>query len=101
MALELLAVAFWTPIGVFGFWILMTGRRLFGLPKWLKEGWQLRVFGLICALMAGYFSYRAVRDGSYAPDGLIGGYTALVIGALVALYRRQKTRRSEAVGPQP
>ncbi len=51
---------------------------IFGLPKGMKEGWQLRVFGLAYVLMAGYISYRAIRDGSVAADGVVIGYVVLI-----------------------
>jgi hypothetical protein len=100
-ALEVLALALWTPVGVFGLWLVVTGRRLIGFPKWLKEGWQLRVLGLMYVVLGGYFAYRALRDGSFAPDGVFGAYLALILAGLFALYRRQKTRRTETVGPRP
>jgi hypothetical protein len=97
MALELLALAFWIPIGVLGLWLLATGRRtFFGLPKWPKEGWLLRVFGLVYVLLPGYFIYRAIHDASFAPDGVVAGYAVLIGVALVALYRRQMARRAQA-----
>lgn len=100
--LELLALALWIPLGVAGVLLLATGRRtIFGLPKGLKEGWQLRVFGLAYSLMAGYLIYRAIHDGSFSADGLVFGYVALVALVLVAFYRWRKARVTEAAGPQP
>jgi hypothetical protein len=101
MALELLALALWLPLAVLGLWLLVTGQTIFGLPKGLKKSWQLRLLGLAYVLMPGYLSYRAIHDGSYAIDGLVIGYILLVAVVLAALYRRQKARRTEAVGPQP
>ena len=92
--LEVLALALWIPLGVAGVWLLATGRMIFGLPTWLKEGWQLRVFGLACFVMAGYLTYRAIHDGSFSANGLVGGYVGVVALVLVALYRRQKGRNS-------
>jgi hypothetical protein len=94
MAFEVLAVAMWIPLGVFGIWLLVTGRRMiFGLPKGMKEGWQLRVFGLAYVVMAGYVTYRAIHDGTYAADAVVFSYVGLIAVALFALYRRQKARR--------
>jgi hypothetical protein len=90
--LEVLALALWIPLGVAGVWLLATGRMIFGLPKWLKEGWQLRVFGLAYFVMAGYLTYRAIHDGSFSADGVVFGYVALVALVLVAIYRRQKAK---------
>jgi len=99
MALELLALAYWIPLGVFGLWLLATGRRpFFGLAKGLKEGWPLRVFGLVYVVLPGYFMYRAIHDRSYAPDGIVMGYVILIAVVLVGLYRRRKARRAEAAG---
>jgi hypothetical protein len=100
--LELLALALWIPLGVFGLWLLVTGRPMFfELPKGLKEGWQLRVFGLAYLVMAGYLTYRAIHDGSFSADGLVAGYVALVALVLVALYRRRKAGTQQATGPRP
>ena len=94
-ALEGLALALWIPLGVIGLWFLVTGRRIFGLPKGYKDGWLLRVFGLAYVLIAGYVSYRAIHDRTFSADGVVFGYVALVAMALVALYRRRKARRAE------
>ena len=92
--LEVLALALWIPLGVAGVWFLATGRKIFGLPKGLKEGWQLRMSGLAYFVLAGYLVYRAIHDGSYSADGLVAGYVAVVALGLVAIYRRQKGRNS-------
>jgi uncharacterized membrane-anchored protein len=99
--LEVLALALWIPLGVAGVWFLATGRMILGLPKGLKEGWQLRVFGLAYVLMAGYLTYRAIHDGSFSADGLVAGYVPLVALVLVAIYRRQKARTKQATAPRP
>jgi hypothetical protein len=97
MAIEALALVLWIPLGLIGLWLLMTGRKMiYGLPKGLKEGWQLRVFGLAYVLMTGYISYRAIRDGSVAADGVFMGYAVVLAVALVALYRGRKANRAEA-----
>lgn len=95
MALEVLGLALWIPLGVLGLWLLITGRRIHGLPKDLKEGWQLRLFGLAYVGMSVYVSYRAIHDGSYAADGIVMGYVLLIALALYVLYRRRKARRAE------
>ena len=94
VVLEVLALALWIPLGVAGVWLLATGRKILGLPKWLKEGWQLRVFGLAYFVIAGYLTYRAIHDGSFSADGLVAGYVAVVALVLVAIYRRQKARNA-------
>jgi len=97
MAIEALALVLWIPLGLIGLWLLMTGRKMiYGLPKGLKEGWQLRVFGLAYVLMTGYLSYRAIRDGSVAADGVFMSYAVVLAVALVALYRGRKAKRAEA-----
>jgi hypothetical protein len=101
VVLEVLALALWIPLGVAGVWFLATGRKIFGLPKGLKEGWRLRVFGLAYVLMAGYLVYRAIHDGSFSGDGLVAGYVALVALVLVAFYRRRQARTQQATGPRP
>ncbi len=101
VALEVLALALWIPLGVAGVWLLATGRLIFGLPKWLKEGWRLRVFGLAYFVIAGYLTYRAIHDGSFSADGLVAGYVAVVALVLVAFYRRRQARTQQATGPRP
>lgn len=89
----------WIPLGLVGIWFLATGRRMmFGLPKGIAEGWQLRLFGLAYAVIAGYLTYRAIHDGSFSTDGVVFGYVALVALVFVALYRLRKARTSERVG---
>jgi hypothetical protein len=100
MALEVVALALWIPVGVTGLWFFVTGRRIFGLPKGLKEGSMLRVFGLIYFLVAGYVSYLAIHAGSFAADGLVLGYALVVALGLTVLNRWRKARRAEAVGPR-
>jgi hypothetical protein len=97
--LEVLALALWIPLGVAGVWFLATGRMILGLPKGLKEGWQLRVFGLAYFLMAGYLTYRAIHDGSFSADGLVPTAAAVVALVLVALYRRRKAQTKQATAP--
>ena len=94
VVLEVLALALWLPLGVAGVWFLATGRKILGLPKGLKERWQLRVSGLAYFVIAGYLTYRAIHDGSFNADGLVAGYVAVVALGLVAIYRRQKARNS-------
>jgi hypothetical protein len=102
MVLEVLALALWIPLGLVGLWFLVTGRKIiYGLPRGLKEGWQMRVFGLAYTLMTGYISFLAIRDGSVAADGVVIGYVALIGVVLYALYRRQKARRAEAIVSRP
>jgi hypothetical protein len=98
---ELLALVLWIPFGVLGLLLLVTGRRLMGLPKGWKEGWQLRLFGLAYFLMAGYVSYRVIHDGTFSTDGVVFGYVALVALAFAALYRRRKARAREAAAGPP
>jgi hypothetical protein len=95
MALGFLALVLWIPLGVVGVWLLVTGRRIAGRPKGLKEGLQLRIFGLAYVLAAGYVTYRAIHDGSYEVDGLVMGYAVLIVLAMVALYRWRKARQVE------
>jgi hypothetical protein len=93
MAVEVLALALWIPLALLGLWLLVTGRTIFGRPKGLKEGWQVRLFGLAYVVMPGYLFYRAIHDGSYAADGVAAGYAVLIVLAVVALYRWRKGRQ--------
>jgi hypothetical protein len=97
MVFELLALVMYVPLAVAGLWLLVTGRRMiFGLPKGMKEGWQLRAFGAVYVLGSSWVIYRAIHDGTYAADAIVFAYVALFAVAGIFVYRRRKARRAEA-----
>jgi hypothetical protein len=99
MALELLEVGPWLIIAVSGAWLVLTGRRWFlGLPDWPKrEGWPLRIFGLVYCLLAAVIAYWVIR-GPFSPEGILFSYVSLSIATLVAW---RKARTTEASGSRP
>ena len=101
MALELLGLIPSLTMGVLGSALLLTGRRLrFGLPYGIREGWPLRVFGLVYFAAGIYFTSRVVQ-GSSEQDALIGAYVSLALGVFASVGQWRKGRAREAVGPQP
>ena len=101
MVLRLLGLGLWLFLGVVGAWLLFTGRRIiFGLPKGLKEGLPLRLFGLVYLAAAVWLTYRLVQ-GSFAPESIVFAYVSLGIVVLVAAFGyRRKARASAAAGPR-
>ena len=101
MALEvlrLLGLVLWLFVAVAGAWLLLTGRHvIFGLPKGIRDGWPMRMFGLVYFLAGTYFSYRVIQ-GSFTPEGIVFGFVSLVAVVLVAW---RKARIQEATEPRP
>jgi hypothetical protein len=97
MAFQALAFVLWGLVAVFGAWLLVTGRLLFGLPTWAREGWPLRVFGLMLSVAGTVLAYRALQ-GSFSPEGIVFSYVALL---LVVWGAWRKSRSADAAGPQP
>ncbi len=92
MALELLGLAPCIVMGVLGYALLVTGRKLrFGIPAGIREGWPLRVFGLVY-FVAGLFFASRVIQGSFEPDALVASYVALAIGVFLSVDRWRKVR---------
>lgn len=101
MVLEVFGVGLWSLLGLVGAWLLITGRKtIYGLPKGIREGWPLRLFGLAYFLLAAFLIYQAFR-GSFSPDGVVFTYAFFAVALVLALARRRKARVTEAAGPQP
>jgi hypothetical protein len=101
MALEVLGVGLWAVLGLAGAWLLLTGRKtIYGLPKDIREGWRLRVFGLAYFALALFLIYQAFR-GSFSPEGVVFTYAFFGIALVLALNRRRKAPPADAAGPQP
>jgi hypothetical protein len=98
IVLEVLGVGLWAVLGLGGVWWLLTGRRLFGLPKGRWEGWPLRVMGLAYVLLAGFLIYQ-VFHGSFYADGVIFSYALFAVALAVYLYQRRKARTAESPAP--
>jgi len=89
-----MGIAVWSVLGLGGAWLLLTGRRtIFGLPKGIREGWRLRLFGLLYFLIAAFLIFQASR-GSFSPEGIVFTYAFFAIALVVGLTQRQNTRPS-------
>jgi hypothetical protein len=99
VVLEVLGVALWSVLGLGGVWWLLTGRRLFGLPKGQWKGWTLRVMGLAYVLLAVFLIYQ-VFHGSFAADGVVFGYALFAVAIAVYLYEKRKARIAESPAPE-
>jgi hypothetical protein len=96
MAFQVFGFALWGCVAVIGAWLLVTGRHVFfGLPIGAREGWPLRVFGLIYFVAGAFLAYRATQ-GPISPDGII--LNAVTFG-LVIWSARQKARTVERSQP--
>jgi hypothetical protein len=92
--LEVMGIALWSVLGLGGAWLLLTGRRtIFGLPKGIREGWRLRVFGLLYFLLAAFLIFQASR-GSFSPEAIVFTYAFFAIALVVGLTQRRSTRPS-------
>jgi hypothetical protein len=92
VVLEVLGVALWSVLGVAGAWWLLTGRKMiFELPKGIREGWFLRVLGLLYLLLAAFLIYQVFR-GSFYPDGVVFSYVFLAVALAVTLNSRRRQR---------
>jgi hypothetical protein len=96
MAFQVLGFALWGFVAGIGAWLVVTGRHLpFGLPIGAREGWPLRVFGLIYFVAGAFLADRAIQ-GSISPDGII--LNSVTLG-LVIWSARQKARTVERSQP--
>jgi hypothetical protein len=99
MAMVLLGLVPSLIMGVLGYALLVTGRRLrFGIPLGIREGWPLRLFGL-AYLAAGIYFTSTFVQGSSGQDALFGAYATLVFGIYASLYRWRKARQAGAALP--
>jgi hypothetical protein len=88
--LEVLGVGLWAVLGFAGAWVLITGRKLmYGLPKGIREGWPLRLFGLAYFAVALFLVYQALH-GSFSADSVVFTYAFFCVAGAVALSRRRK-----------
>ncbi len=97
MAFQVLGLVLWSLVAIAGARLLITGRHLlFGLPNGPREGWPLRVFGLIYLVAGTFLSYRAAQ-GSFSPEGIVFSYVAL---GLVVWTTCRRWRTAGPAGPQ-
>lgn len=99
VVLEVLGVGLWAVLGLGGVWWLMTGRRLFGLPKGQWEGWPLRVMGLAYVLLAA-FLINQVFHGTFYADGVVFSYAFFAVAIAVYLYQRRRARAAAGSAPE-
>jgi hypothetical protein len=98
VVLEVLGVGLWAVLGLGGVWWLMTGRRLFGLPKGQWVGWPLRAMGLAYVLLAA-FLINQVFHGTFYADGVVFSYALFAVAIAVYLYQRRKARIAGTSAP--
>jgi hypothetical protein len=98
VVLEVLGVGLWAVLGLGGVWWLMTGRRLFGLPKGQWVGWPLRVMGLAYVLLAAFLINQVFRGTFYA-DGVVFSYAFFALALAIDLYQRRKARIAGTSAP--
>jgi peptidoglycan/LPS O-acetylase OafA/YrhL len=97
--LEVLGVSLWALLGLLGAWMLVTGRKLVGdLPKGIREGWPLRVFGFFYVAVAAVLMTMALR-GSLFADGIIMGYVSFGLALAYLLNRWRKDREDSGGAP--
>lgn len=97
MGLDLLGLPPWVVLLVFGAWLVLTGRRpIPWLPEGIREGWRLRLYGLVCAVIAVFFIYRLIL-GSLSPEGVFFSYVAFAVGVFTA-WRRSQGRAARPPG---
>jgi hypothetical protein len=96
MAFQALAFVLWSIVAIIGAWLLVTGRTLFRLPTWVREGWPLRIFGLIYVVGGSLLAYRAL-EGSFSLEGVVFSYVVL---GLAVWTTWRKWRTTESAGPQ-
>ena len=89
VVLEVLGVGLWAVLGLGGVWWLVTGCRLFGLPKGQWKSWPLRLMGLGYVLVAVLLIYE-VFHGSFAADGVVFSYAFFAVALAVYMYQRRK-----------
>jgi hypothetical protein len=85
--LRVVALILWLSVAVFGSWLLLTGRHvIFGLPKGIRDGWPMRMFGLVYCAAGAYFSFSVIQ-GSFTPEGIAFGYVSLVSVILAGWWK--------------
>jgi len=99
VVLEVLGVGLWAVLGLGGVWWLMTGRRLFGLPKGQWKGWALRTMGLAYVLLAVFLIYQAFH-GSFAPEAVVFSYAFFAVAIAVYMFESRKARKASGSAPE-
>ena len=98
MAFQVLGFALWGFVAILGAWLVVTGRHLpFGLTIGTREGWQLRVIGLLYSGAGAFFAYKVIQ-GSFSPEGVFFSY---LMFALVVWSARLRARTVERSQPGP
>jgi hypothetical protein len=89
IAAEGLGVLLWAALGLVGAWSLVTGHKMAGgLPRGIKEGWGLRVFGGAYLMMGALMIYEA-SQGSF---GIVFTYAFFGVGGTIAWQEWRKAR---------
>ena len=78
------------PITALGAVLAATGRRLWGLPPRMREGWPLRALGLFYFVVGAWLSVLVWRTGRASWDGVILGYVFVTISLWFMIQRSRK-----------
>ena len=92
-----IALVIWLLLGLAGAWHLITGRKMvFGLPRDFREGWPVRVFGLVNVLLAAFVAYQDYRlsQGLSVPGGIVFVYTSVTFAVLLVVLAVLDHRRT-------
>ena len=91
-----IGLVIWLILGLDGAWHLITGRKsVFGLPRDFREGWPLRIFGLVNLLIAAFVVYESYRasQGLSVPGGISFVYGAIAYSVLLVVLAALDRRR--------
>jgi hypothetical protein len=99
--LGVFGAAAWVVIGLGGTWFLVTGRKMvLGLPRDIREGRRLRVFGLATVALAVFVISQFLQSRSLFPYGAIAIGLFLAITLALSKNWRRKGRAPDAPAPE-
>jgi hypothetical protein len=72
--------------------LAVTGRQIApGIPNWPREGWPLRLYGVVAVVFAGLLGWLVWRAGA-SWDGVVLGYFWASIALVTAIQRSRQQR---------
>jgi hypothetical protein len=98
--LGVFGAAAWVVIGLAGAWLMVTGRKMvYGLPRDIREGGRLRVFGLATVALAAFVISQFLQSRSLFPYGAIAIGLFLATALALSINRRSKGRAADVSTP--
>ncbi len=95
MAYELLGLGPWLFTMVVGGWFLLTGRELIAwFPAGVREGWRLRLVGLVYCVVGTFFTYQVIGR-SVSPEFIAFSYVGLGIALWSGWRKAQTSERAD------